>query len=67
MGHESTIPSSSEQKATPIDNFDTMVLLNEIFHERYSNRVEAMAHFFRYRSIFMFVEEYKDPLIKEVL
>jgi hypothetical protein len=50
-----------------IDNFDTMVLLNEIFHERYSNRVEAMAHFMRYRSIFMFLDEYKDQLIKEGL
>ena len=55
------------QTGKTIDNFDTMVLLNEIFHERYSNRVEAMAHFFRYRSIFMFVDEYKDQLIKEGL
>ena len=44
-----------------------MVVLNEIFHERYSNRAEAMAHFFRYRSIFMFLDEYKDQLIKEGL
>jgi hypothetical protein len=55
------------QTGTNIDNFDTMVLLNEIFHERYSNHIEAMAHFFRYRSIFMFVDEYKDQLIKEGL
>jgi len=55
------------QTGKTIDNFDTMVLLNEIFHERYSNRVEAMAHFFRYRSIFMFLDEYKDQLIKEGL
>jgi len=55
------------QTGKNIDNFDTMALLNEIFHERYSNHVEAMAHFFRYRSIFMFVDEYKDQLIKESL
>ena len=55
------------QTGKTIDNFDTMALLNEIFHERYSNRVEAMAHFFRYRSIFMFLDEYKDQLIKEGL
>ena len=55
------------QTGKNIDNFDTMVLLNEIFHERYSNRVEAMAHFFRYRAIFMFLDEYKDQLIKEGL
>jgi hypothetical protein len=55
------------QTGKTINNFDTMVLLNGIFHERYSNSLEAMAHFFRYRSIFMFVEEYKDQLIKESL
>ena len=55
------------QMGKNIDNFDTLTLLNEIFHERYSNRIEAMAHFFRYRSIFMFVDEYKDQLIKEGL
>jgi hypothetical protein len=55
------------QTGKHIDNFDTMVLLNEIFHERYSNHVEAMAHFMRYRSIFMFLDEYKDQLIKEGL
>jgi len=55
------------QTGKGIDNFDTLVLLNEIFHERYSNHVKAMAHFFRYRSIFMFVDEYKDQLIKESL
>jgi len=55
------------QTGKGIDNFGTMVLLNEIFHERYSNRVEAMAHFLRYRSIFMFLDEYKDQLIKEGL
>ena len=55
------------QTGMAIDNFDTMILLNEIFHERYSNRVEAMAHFLRYRSIFMFLDEYKDQLIKEGL
>ena len=57
----------NQQTGKQIENFDTMVLLNEIFHDRYSNRVEAMAHFFRYRSIFMFVDEYKDQLIKEGL
>ena len=55
------------QMGKNIDNFDTLTLLNEIFHERYSNHIEAMAHFFRYRSIFMFVDEYKDQLIKEGL
>jgi len=55
------------QMGKTIDNFDTLTLLNEIFHERYSNHIEAMAHFFRYRSIFMFVDEYKDKLIKEGL
>jgi hypothetical protein len=55
------------QTGKSIENFDTMVLLNEIFHERYSNRVEALSHFFRYRSIFMFLDEYKDQLIKEGL
>ena len=55
------------QTGKNIENFETMILLNEIFHERYSNRVEGMAHFLRYRSIFMFFDEYKDQLIKEVL
>ena len=55
------------QTGKTVDNFDTMVLLNGIFHERYSNGVEAMAYFFRYRSIFMFLDEYKDQLIKEGL
>ena len=55
------------QTGKNIENFETMILLNEIFHERYSNRVEGMAHFLRYRSIFMFFDEYKDQLIKEGL
>ncbi|MDE1921569.1 MAG: hypothetical protein KGJ09_09405 [Candidatus Omnitrophica bacterium] len=50
-----------------ISNFNTLALLNEIFHERYSNRVESMAHFFRYHSIFQFVDEYKNELIKDDL
>jgi hypothetical protein len=55
------------QTGKKVDNFDTMVLLNEIFHEKYPNRVEAMAHFFRYHSIFKFLEEYRNQLVKEGL
>lgn len=50
-----------------VDNFDTLVVLNEIFHERYPNHIEAMAHFFRYHSIFQFLHEYNKELIKEGL
>jgi len=49
------------------ENFETMILLNEIFHNRYPNKTEAMAHFFRYHSIFKFLEKYRNELIKDGL
>jgi hypothetical protein len=49
------------------ENFETMILLNEIFHNRYPNKDEAMAHFFRYHSISKFLDKYRNELIKDGL
>ena len=53
-------------KKTP-GNFNSMILLNEIFHTRYPNEIEAMAHFVRYDHIFKFLFKYRDALLKEGL
>ena len=48
-----------------LDNFGSMVLLSDIFQEKYPDQIEYMAHFFRYKAIFKFLNNYRDELIRE--
>lgn len=48
-------------------NCDNLLLLMEVFHKRYSNQVELMAHFIRHQQILDFLRTCGNDLIQEGL